>query len=147
MHNLSEELLDSWIRLSLTIMNEKVVSDLPYNEALLCNILYRQQREDVDKLLTATDLCEMTRMQKSQMNHTLSSMEQRGLITRERSSADTRQSFIRLCANSDSLYQMQHAKTLAIAGEIIARLGEEQTRHIIETFDVIIGAAGEVLKK
>lgn len=145
MEPLNEELLGGWMRLSLAIMNERMVSDLPYNETLLCHILYRQQQDDPDTLLTATDLCARTRMLKSQMNQTLSSMEQRGLISRERSSRDKRQILIRLNAQPSSAYMQQHRKILAITDELIDRFGEEKTREIIAMFETIIDTVQEVL--
>lgn len=127
---LNDELLNRWIRLSLAIINEKAASDLPCNEALLFHILYRQQRRQPDAPLTATDLCDITRMHKSQMNRTLTEMEERHLITRERSAYDRR----------------QHGKILAIVDAIIARFGEEKTLQVIEMLDSISGTAREVLQ-
>ncbi len=147
MHNLNEELLSSWIRLSLGIMNDKIVSDLPYNEALICHILYRQQHRKPHEPLTATDLCEKTRMLKSQMNRTLCSMEERGLIWRERSTDDKRLVYIHVNSAPDSPYMRQHAKIIEIVDGIIDRLGEDRIGEVIRTFNDIVDAAREVLQK
>ncbi len=72
---LDERLLCAWLRLTTVISNERVVTAMPYNEALICNIL-DQEADGVP--LTATDLCEKTKMLKSQMNRTLNSMEKKG---------------------------------------------------------------------
>ena len=105
---LNEELLNSWLDLSLAVINEKIVSHIPYNESLICNILNRHALEGNTQPMTATRLCEMTRMQKSQMNRTLSAMEKRGLIYRKRSLDDRRQIFVYLNSDNSSLYFLQH---------------------------------------
>ena len=102
--NINEELLGAWLKLSVAINNEKVVSDMPYNEALICNILYRNQIHDPLKKLTATDLCNATKMQKSQMNRTLNNMEEKSLIVRERSELDKRQVFVSLNMEQNEIY-------------------------------------------
>ena len=96
MKDLNEEVLDAWLRLTTAISNAKLVSDMPYNEALICNLLYNSQKQQPDIPLTATDLCKTTQILKSQMNRTLQSMEDKGLIERERSTLDKRQVFLRL---------------------------------------------------
>lgn len=146
MSTLNETLLNGWIDLSLAIVNEKVVSELPYNESLICNILNRQQRYRPDSYLTATDLCELTRMQKSQMNRTLISLEKRGLIMRERSKEDKRQIFIRLKQAPEGPYQRQHEKILTLVNDIVKKLGKRRAQEVIKTFRDIVTVAGEVLK-
>lgn len=44
MKGFNEELLSAWLRLSNTICNERIVTQLPYNEALICNILNNQRK-------------------------------------------------------------------------------------------------------
>ncbi len=41
-----EEVLKGWLKLSLAINNERLVSGLPYNEFLICGILYRNQKSE-----------------------------------------------------------------------------------------------------
>ena len=86
MREFNEELLESWLQLTGSINNERIVSKMPYNEVLICRILYRNR----SRKITATDLCEITKMQKSQMNRTLTSMEDKNIITRNRSEDDKR---------------------------------------------------------
>ena len=38
---MNEKLLDAWLKLTTAIVNERVVTDLPYNESVICNILVR----------------------------------------------------------------------------------------------------------
>ena len=88
----NEQVLEAWLQMTTVINNERITSDLPYNESMICRYLYQNQ----DKNVTATDLCNWMRMQKSQMNRTLTSMEKKDLITRIRSEQDTRKIYITL---------------------------------------------------
>ena len=139
--NMNEELLDAWLKLSVAINNEKVVSDMPYNEALICNILYRNQIHDPLKKLTATDLCNATKMQKSQMNRTLNSMEEKSLIVRERSELDKRQVFVSLNMEQNEIYERQHVKILEIIDSLTERLGEEKSKQALQLFTMITNIA------
>ncbi len=140
----NEELLDAYLRLCTTVSNERVTSDMPYNEALLCNILYHHQNEYPDTELTATDLCRLSRMLKSQMNRTLQSMEDKGIIIRKRSDADRRQVYI--TPNTEStLYQRQHEKVLKLVDAIIEKIGTDRVDDFIEMFTIIAKTAEEVL--
>ena len=88
----NEQVLEAWLQMTTVINNERITPDLPYNESMICRYLY--QNQDIN--VTATDLCNYMRMQKSQMNRTLTSMEKKGLITRIRSEQDTRKIYITL---------------------------------------------------
>ena len=90
MQQLNEVLLGAWLRISTVINNSRLVSEMSYNESLICNILYRNATEHPEHTMTATDLCAETRILKSQMNRILTQLEEKKLITRERSSEDKR---------------------------------------------------------
>lgn len=143
---LNEQLLDAWLSLSTTIINDRVVSEMPYNESLICNLLYRNQLHSPEKRLTATDLCNETKMLKSQMNRTLNSMEQKGIVSRERSDQDKRQVFVTFHYDRAAAYQKQHEKILQMADAIIAKLGVEKTLEIIGLFETISDTANDILR-
>ncbi|MDO4331542.1 MAG: MarR family transcriptional regulator [Eubacteriales bacterium] len=143
---LNEELLGAWLQLSTTIINNKVVSDMPYNESLICNILYRNQLQNPQQKLTATDLCNETKMLKSQMNRTLNQMEEKKLIIRERSDRDKRQVFVTLDMDNAASYQQQHEKILQLADAIIEKTGQEKALEIISLFKSISSIAEGIIK-
>lgn len=145
MNALNEQLLDAWLSLSTAIINDKLVSEMPYNESLICNILYRAQLRAPNRRLTATDLCNETKMLKSQMNRTLNSMEQKGIISRERSMQDKRQVFITFHLDRADAYRAQHEKILAMTDAVIARLGETKTGEVIELLKMISDTAGKII--
>ena len=143
---LNEALLGAWLRLSISINNSRVVSEISYNESLICNILYRNATESPEQSLTATDLCKETRILKSQMNRILTQLENKNLITRERSPEDKRKVFIRLTSEQSNAYIKQHAQILALLDTIIDKLGTEQTEGVIRALNGISDVADEVIR-
>lgn len=141
MENLDERLLSAWLQLSILISNDRVVSDMPFKEALICNILSKEG----GSRLTATDLCEKTKTLKSQMNRILTSMEEKGLIYRERSTEDKRQVYVTLNWEQSAAYQKEHSKNLQLVNAIIDKLGKEKTELIIEDLATVSAIAEEVL--
>ncbi len=139
--HLSESLLTAWLRISTSINNSRIVSKLSYNESLVCNLLYRNHKEEAATPLTATMLCQKTKMLKSQMNRTLNHLETKGMINRERSSTDKRIVFITL--NPDALkdYEKQHESILRLLNQIIAELGLEETQSTISLLEKICDIA------
>ena len=143
---MNEKLLDAWLKLTTAIVNERVVSDLPYNESVICNILYKNHRETPDQAVTATDLCQKMKMQKSQMNRTLSGMEEKKMISRERSKTDKRQVLVRLNMDQLEVYQRQHEQILALIDRLLAQIGPEKAEDIVDMFTQIANTAEEIIK-
>ena len=143
---LNEVLLGAWLKLSTAINNSRLVSEMSYNESLICNILYRNATEHPDRFLTATDLCTETKILKSQMNRILTQLEEKNLIARERSSEDKRKVFVRLTTEQSNAYLRQHAQILKLLDNIIEKLGEEKTMEIINALNGISDIADEVIK-
>jgi DNA-binding MarR family transcriptional regulator len=143
---LNEVLLGAWLKISTAINNSRLVSEMSYNESLICNILYRNATEHPDVLLTATDLCDETKILKSQMNRILTQLEEKNLITRERSTQDRRKVYVCLTNEQSNAYLKQHEQIIKLLDDIIAKLGEEKTLEIIEVLNGISDVAGEIIK-
>jgi len=143
---LNEVLLGAWLKISTAINNSRLVSEMSYNESLICNILYRNATESPEKNLTATDLCAETRILKSQMNRILTQLEEKNLITRERSTDDKRKIYVRLTTEQSNAYLKQHEKILKLLDDIIDKLGEEQTKEVIRALNEVSVVAGELIK-
>ena len=146
MNQLNEDLLNAWLKLSKAVINNRLVSDMPYNEALICNILYRNQTYNSEKKLTATDLCNETKMLKSQMNRTLNQMEQKNLIVRERSDKDRRNIFITINCSQVKVYVEQHSKILKLVDTVIEKLGEKKAMEAIELLSMISSIANNTFE-
>ena len=127
---LREELLDGWLALSISIINERLVSEMTFNESMVCNLLYRQQKKG-GRPLTATDLCGRLHILKPQMNVILKGLESRGMIRRIRSETDKRNVHILITEEGIPVYEKAHEQILRLPDGIIERLGEEKVRELV----------------
>ena len=137
----NEQVLEAWLQMTTVINNERITPDLPYNESMICRYLYQNKNINV----TATDLCNYMRMQKSQMNRTLTNMEKKDLITRIRSEKDTRKIYITLNDSMIKIYKAQHKKILEIVDQLFDKIGYERQSEVIELFNLITQTAKEML--
>lgn len=142
MQGVNEKVLTSWLKMILSVDGEHVVSQLPYNEAVVCNLLL----DNPDKQMTATDLCGITKMQKSLMNRTLTSLESKNLIERIRSNEDKRLVLVKLVNDVNNIFMKQHEKTLKYVDKIVNRVGKDKVDEIIALFDSITKIAQEEKK-
>ena len=146
MKNINEKILGAWLKLSTAICNERIVSELPYNESLICGILHENAVEHPEEKITATDLCEKTNMQKSLMNRTLNTLEEQGLIFRKRSEKDKRQVFVSMNMENAEVYERQHKNILRVVDEIVEKVGKEKAEEIVQLFTLVSNKAKEVIE-
>ena len=146
MEHINEAILSAWLRLNRVICNERIVSDLPLNESMLCNSIYRSLRENPHRPITATWLCHELKMQKSLMNRTLTSLEEKGIIRRERADDDKRNIYIHLNREHADLYERQHQKILQLVDTILDRLGNNKAEEVLTLFHLIADAADEIIQ-
>jgi len=123
-----DKLLDSWLNLTSTLWNTRLVSSLTYNEAHVMGLLLRHSMQA--NPMTATDLIRRTRLLKSQMNKILTALEERGYITRTRAELDKRMIFIRLTQEGIDAYQAEHKNVEAILDQLVAKIGSERALFI-----------------
>lgn len=142
----SDDVLNAWLRLTTRINNPRMAGELPYNELLICGILYRNQKSSKPEYLTATDLCGRTRMLKSQMNRTLNSMEKKGLISRTRSRQDRRQVYITFNMERAEIYEKEHARILSCVDMLLEKVGRERAEEVVKLFTLISDMADEVIE-
>lgn len=138
---LNEEILNAWLDLTSSINNERIVSSMPFNEL----IIYRYLFNNLDKEITATELCNITKMQKSQMNRTLISMEEKNLITRIRSNDDKRKIYVELNKENKDIYTLEHQRIIDLIDKLIDKIGEEKAYQILDNFKLVAKIAKEEL--
>ena len=139
MQGVNEKVLASWLKMILSVDGEHVASHLPYNEAVVCNLLL----DNPNQQMTATDLCGITKMQKSLMNRTLTSLESKKIIERIRSKEDKRLVLVKLVNDVNNIFMKQHEKTLKYVDKIVNRIGKDKVEEIISLFDSITKIAQE----
>lgn len=142
MNHINEQILTAWLELTNTINNQKMVAQLSLNETLVFRYLYLHQHEEV----TATLLCQEIGMLKSQMNRTLTAMEQKQYISRVRSTKDKRQIHILLNPEMIITYQQEHQRILNIIDRFVERIGMEEATKALKSFQLIASIAKEEIK-
>ena len=145
MEQMNEALLEAWLRLSTTVINSRLVSNLSYNESLVCHILYRNLKDGAKKMLTATDLCEKTKILKSQMNRILNKLEEKRMIIRTRSTKDKRQIFVSFNMEQAEEFEKQHRNIMELLNTIIGKIGAKDAEDALRIFHNISDAADQVL--
>lgn len=145
MQSMNEKILNAWLNLSTTICNERIVTEMSYNETLICGILHRNAVRYPEKRMTATELCVETNMWKSQMNRCLNSLEKKGMIFRKRSEQDKRQVFVSMNMENAGIYEKQHERVLKFVDSVMEKVGKEKADEIIQLFTLITGKAKEVM--
>ena len=125
--NIEENLLRAWMGMSMNIRGNRLLTSLSFNEIVICSFLYRSMQEGKD-VLTATDLCNYTKLLKSQLNKVLNMMENKGLIERIRSDKDKRKIFLKLREENVSVYLEEHEKVMGIIHHIYNSMGEEKVK-------------------
>ena len=147
MENLNEKLLAVWLKMSSVVNNERIVSTIPYNEAHVCNLLYRQRLESPETYLTATELCAQTRILKSQMNKVLGSLEKRGMIERFPAPDDRRKAYIRLREENLGQFEAVHARSIDLVDRAIERLGADEAERAAVLLDRVADYVDETLNE
>ena len=142
---LNEDLLSAWLRLGAIIDNQRLVSDLPFNEAMVCGLLFRAQEDG--KALTASDLCAQTRILKSQMNAILHSLEKQGAIQRHPSRSDLRRVELSLLPKGIECYQTSHRQTLTLVDRLIQSVGQETIEALIPLLLQVADHFDQILKE
>ena len=122
----------------MSVNGERAVSSITYNEAIICNELIHAEKE-----VTATDLCNTMKMQKSQMNRTLTNMEDRNMIRRTRSAIDKRQIIIEFVDEPSNPYHQEHERILNYVDRLLEKFGVDKVEDMIMLFDYISKIAQE----
>ena len=135
-----EALLAAWMEMTSWIRGNRLLETFSMNEMLILGALWRRQ-EAGGPSLTATDLCRTTRLLKSQVNHILTALENRGLIERLRSREDRRVVCLRLREEAKPLYLREHRHVLRILSAVCDALGEEGTRQLTTLLAAATAAA------
>ena len=143
MEQLCEELIKTWLNMSVVIRNNRIITNLTFNESLVCNLLYHHSSSN-NGLLTATDICEKARLLKSQINKVLNSLEKLELIEKVRSNEDKRKVYLKLNEENLNIYLDQHQRVIALMEQLVHTIGEEKARQAISLLNEITEVMGKL---
>ena len=126
---LQEDLLFAWMQMSVCILGNRILSDLSFNEIMLCGILLRRDNSNGSPV-TASELCEEMHLLKSQINHILTGLEKKGFLARIRSETDKRVIHVYLTEEGRQCYLREHARVMALMQQLCQELGEADTQQL-----------------
>ena len=127
MNDRSLDLIQAWVQLSCILRNSRFTKALPYNEAIVMLQLYQAG----DRPITIKQITEQTHMLKSQVNRTINSLEEKGLLERCEPEGDRRLGYVRMRNDRLVLFLQVHNESLQIAKEIGTIIGPEDTENFI----------------
>ncbi len=131
-----DEFLRSWLKISSTVSNERIVSGMLFKEAQVCNIIYYQDLLKPDKLLSATDLCQATHMHKTLMNRTLKTLEEKEIIEKNHDEKDKRRVIVKKGKKFDEFIEVHH-ETMEFVKKISEELGAEELIKATDSFEKV----------
>lgn len=141
----NEKLLSAWLKLTASLWNERMVMTMSFNEAFVLSLLSSNSKENPRcPMLTATALCEGTGLLKSQMNRTLNILEDKGYITRHKSSNDKRVVFVTLTPTGRAAYLKEHEHILDVVDNIATHIGSERTEEVSRALEDLAEATKHI---
>ena len=133
-----EAVLNTWVRFEGIMRMTMMSGALTHREFGVCNMIANAKEP-----ITATELCEKLAMHKSQMNRTLTKLEENGIIIRKRSTDDKRRVYVELNMKNIEDYEKMHKRALDYTEAVISRLGRERVAEIKDVFQEVINALNE----
>ena len=127
-------LIQAWIGLSGMLKNSRFTKELPYGESIVMLQLYQAGDAPLSiKQITESTrmITESTRMLKSQVNRTINSLEEKGLLFRCPGDGDRRLGYVRANPERMDIFLQVHRSSMAIADHISNIIGAEDTEHFI----------------
>ncbi len=138
--NQAENLLASWVKLSGIIKNSRITKGLMYNEAVVMYMLYKSYEKDSESMVSIKEIVEETKMQKSLVNRTVNSLEEKGLLLRCEAEGDRRMTYVKCVAGSLETFLKVHEESLSIAEGIIDIIGEEDAEAFIRIVSKLLAS-------
>ncbi len=127
----AEALLSAWVKISSIVKNSRLTKELPYNEAVVMLLAYNRYQEGGDGLLSLREIKEETKMLKSLVNRTVSTLEEKHLLERAEKKGDKRVAYVRCVAENLDVFLAVHQSSLDIALRIIDLVGAQDAQAFI----------------
>lgn len=124
-------LIQSWVQLSGILKNSRFTKELPYNEAIVMLLLYQHYEANGDDPISIKEITTQTRMLKSQVNRTINSLADKGLLERCEGVGDRRVGYVRCVKERLGVFLQVHASSMEIAHNISRIIGPEDTDAFI----------------
>ena len=143
MPELSEQILQAWLAVSAVVQNERIVSDMTYNEAVVCDFLWQQIHSTPD-YLTATQLCKLTGMQKSLMNRTIKSLLAKEMIIEAGECSDHRTKPLKFNPEKTEIFLKTHLHSLDYVKKLMTCWSDGEAENVLQALNSIAAAAKKI---
>lgn len=121
---LEEELLRAYINMSVNIKENRLLSDLSFNEIMVMNLIVEEER-------SFKELEERLNILKSQLNRIINDLKAKGLVESYIPLNDKRKLIIKK-GNNIELYNTEHERMLRLMSLVKNKLGEADFKKLIE---------------
>ena len=121
---LEEELLRAYINMSVNIKENRLLSDLSFNEIMVMNLIVEEER-------SFKELEERLNILKSQLNRIINDLKAKGLAETYIPLNDKRKLIIKKGHNIE-LYNTEHERMLRLMSLVKNKLGEADFKKLIE---------------
>lgn len=121
---LEEELLRAYINMSVNIKENRLLSDLSFNEIMVMNLIVEEER-------SFKELEERLNILKSQLNRIINDLKAKGLVETYIPLNDKRKLIIKK-GNNIELYNTEHERMLKLMSLVKNKLGEADFKKLIE---------------
>lgn len=121
---LEEELLRAYINMSVNIKENRLLSDLSFNEIMVMNLIVEEER-------SFKELEERLNILKSQLNRIINDLKAKDLVETYIPLNDKRKLIIKKGHNIE-LYNTEHERMLRLMSLVKNKLGEADFKKLIE---------------
>ena len=133
---LEEAVITAWVRLTGILKNTRITKGMVYNEAIVMLVVYNRYRTDGEALVSFKEIVSETRMLKSLVNRTIDSLVAKGCLERCEGK-DKRTTFVRILPDNIGDYLAEHARSLALAHNLIEVIGKEDAETFVRIAEKI----------
>ena len=125
---IEEKLLNAWLNMSLCIKGNRVLNNISFNEMSIFNALIDAEKNHIS--LSFKELCDHTKMLKSQLNRVLKNMLEKKYIKSMTSKSDKRSVLYYINDYGKEIYEKEHSKVLMIIDLVINNMGENNVLQL-----------------
>lgn len=139
-----EEILDCWIKLSLSLKNERFVSNMSVTESIVCRIIY--QGSLINEFYRQIDIVNKTKMLKSAVNRLMSGLEAKGIVEPFQLENNRKSIYYKLSEKAEKFFLAQHDEIINSVKRILAELTDEEAQSVLYLFNKLANISERIKK-
>ena len=140
-----EKILDCWIKLSLSLKNERFVSNMSVTESIVCRIIY--QGSLINEFYRQVDIVNKTKMLKSAVNRLMNGLEAKRIVEHYQLENNRKSIYYRLSTEAEKFFLAQHDEIINLVKKILAELTDEEAGSVLYLFNKLANISERILEK